>query len=223
MPKSDARQQAINLYAGSLWEEFLSKFKFWEEPYEVVNKMLPPKGIITELGCGEGLLSNYLAIDSRQRKIIGYEIAPERLARAKKGVDNTAYYVGDIVKVPFPRSDAVILFHVLHHLPSKTAQEEVLKKAKSSLIKGGQLIIVEVHVTPSVKYIAAWIADHFLVPWVFEKRFYTRAYFRSKQQWVTLLKKLEFNVRGSEETKGSPFPNIIFECTSQRDPPTRRS
>lgn len=207
-----ARQKAISLYSGGLWESFLSKFKFWEEPYEIVDSILPKVGIITELGCGEGLLTNYLALSSPRRKIIGYELVPERLAIAQKGIKNTFYSVGDIVKIPFPSSDAIILFHVLHHLPSKKAQEEVLLKAKKSLKKHGKLVIVDVHVTPTIKYIAAWIADHFLVPWVFEKKFYTRAYFRKNYEWTHLLQKLGFNVSVSEETIGRPFPNIIFEC-----------
>lgn len=208
----DARKTAIALYAGNVWETFLSRFKFWEEPYEVVEKMLPNQGIITELGCGEGLLSNYIAISSPKRKVIGYEIVPERLARAKKGIDNAFYHVGDIVNVPYPSSDVIILFHVLHHLPSKKAQERVLLKAKKSLKKSGELIIVDVHVVPTIKYMAAWIADHFLVPWVFEKRFYTRAYFRKEREWVSLLKKIGFEINVSQETAGRPFPNILFEC-----------
>ncbi|MDP3982487.1 MAG: class I SAM-dependent methyltransferase [bacterium] len=209
----NSKQQAINLYQTNLWEKFLSNFKFWEEPYEVVNKMLTKSGTITELGCGEGLMTNYLALSSPKRQIIGYEIVPERLKIAKKNIKNTLYEVGDIVEIPFPKSDALILFHVLHHLPSKSAQEKVLIKAKKALKKNGKLVIVDVHVRPTIKYYAAWIADHFLVPWVFEKRFYTRAYFRTEQEWLTLLKKIGYKVKTSEETAGRPFPNIIFECT----------
>jgi len=209
----NSKQQAINLYQTNLWEKFLSNFKFWEEPYEVVNKMLTKSGTITELGCGEGLMTNYLALSSPKRQIIGYEIVPERLKIAKKNIKNTLYEVGDIVEIPFPKSDALILFHVLHHLPSKSAQEKVLIKAKKALKKNGKLVIVDVHVRPTIKYYAAWIADHFLVPWVFEKRFYTRAYFRTEQEWLTLLKKIGYKVKTSEETTGRPFPNIIFECT----------
>lgn len=217
-----AREVAIKLYAGSLWEALLSKFKFWEEPYEVVDAMLPPKGTIVELGCGEGLLVNYLAISAPKRNIIGYEIVPERLARAKKGIKNAKYYIGDIVKTSFPRADAFILFHVLHHLPGKDAQELVLRKVKQSLKKNGKLIIVEVHIGPTFKYLAAWIADHFLVPWVFEKRFFTRAYFRSENQWRELLKKIGYKTRVAEETLGRPFPNIIFECSQKTEAPSSK-
>lgn len=208
----DSRQQAINLYRTNWWETFLSNFKFWEEPYEVVEKMLPDSGSIVELGCGEGLMANYLALAGPKRKILGIELVPERLAIAKKGVKNATYRVGDITKLTFPKADVFILFHVLHHLPSKLAQEEVIAKVKESLKKDGKLIIVDVHVVPTLKYLAAWIADHFMVPWVFEKRFYTRAYFRSQRNWLALLRRVGFKVKVSEETKGRPFPNIIFDC-----------
>ena len=211
----NARTMAINLYANNGWEVFLSKFKFWEEPYEVVDKMVPREGRVTDLGCGEGLLSNYLAISSPKRKVIGYELASERLAVAKKGIKNASFTVGDIVNVSYPKTDSIVLFHVLHHLPSKIAQEKVIKKAKNSLKKNGKLIIVEVHVKPTIKYVLAWIADHFLVPWVFEKRFYTKAYFRKEGEWVSLLKKMGFSIKITEETSGRPFPNIIFECISK--------
>lgn len=209
----NARQRAIDLYIKNGWEAFLSNFKFWEEPYEAAEKMLPKEGTILDLGCGEGLLANYLALSCPNRKIIGIEIAPERLARAKKGVKNTNFKVGDIVNVPYPPADTVVLFHVLHHLESRIAQEKVLKKAKDSLGKNGKLIIVEVHVKPTIKYLAASFADHFLVPWVFEKRFFTRAYFRKEKEWLNLLRKMGFKVKVTEETAGRPFPNIIFECT----------
>lgn len=208
----NTRQLIINLYANNLWEKFLSKFKFWEEPYEVAEKILPKVGTITDLGCGEGLLSNYLAISSPKRKIIGYEIATDRLSRAKKGIKNTVFKAGNIADIRYPLSDAIVLFHVLHHLPSKGAQQKVLEKAKSSLKNKGKLVIVEVHVKPSIKYVASWLADHFLVPWVFEKRFYTKAYFRKEHEWVNLLKKMGFKIKVTEETSGRPFPNIIFEC-----------
>lgn len=208
----EAREKAIGLYSNGLWEKSLSIWKFWEEPYEVIEKMLPEKGTIVELGCGEGLLTNYLALASPKRKIVGIEIVPERLAIARKGIKNTSYRVGDVVKATFPKADVFILFHVLHHLPGRDAQKKVLEKVKKALNKKGKLIIVDVHVTLSLKYVAAWVFDHFFVPWVFEKRFFTRAYFRNEKQWTSLLKELGYKVKVRVETKGRPFPNIIFDC-----------
>lgn len=206
-----ARQKAIELYSRNSWENFLSHFKFWEEPYEVVNKMIPKSGTIIELGCGEGLLTNYLAISEPKRKIIGYELVPERLVAAKKKIKNTTYKVADVTKLKLFKADIFILFHVLHHLPSKTDQEKLLINIKKYLNKNGKLIIVDVHVSFDIKYLVAWFADHFLVPWVFENRFYTRAYFRNAGEWKSLLKKIGYKTKTKIETKGRPFPNIIFE------------
>lgn len=207
-----ARQKAIDLYSDNNWENFLSHFKFWEEPYEVVNKMIPKSGTIVELGCGEGLLTNYLAISEPRRKITGYELVPERLESARKKVKNTIYKVADVTKLALPKADIFILFHVLHHLPSKDSQEILLKDVKKALNKNGKLIIVDVHVSFGIRYVAAWFADHFLVPWVFEGRFFTRAYFRTVGEWKMLLKKIGYKTKTKIETKGRPFPNIIFEC-----------
>lgn len=213
----DPRKQAIDLYQYKGWEKFLSNFKFWEEPYEVVEKMLPESGVVVDLGCGEGLLSNYLALASSKRKVLGFELVPERLKRADKGVKNTSFKVGNAITQVYPKGDVFILFHVLHHLPSEDAQELVLKKIKKSINKGGKLIIVDVYMEPSLKYLAAWVADHFLVPWVFEGRFYTRAYFRKEKDWLKLLKSLRYDVKVTMEVKGRPFPNIIFECFPKND------
>ena len=108
-----AREKTINLYAGNWWEKFLSNFKFWEEPYEVVEKILPKNGTVLDLGCGEGLLSNYLAIASDKRKITGIEIAPERLERAKKGMIDFASLVS-------PYSESKSNSH--HHVSSRGTQ-----------------------------------------------------------------------------------------------------
>lgn len=212
MLKDQARQKAIDLYSKTLWENFLSHFKFWEEPYEVVNKMIPKGGTVIELGCGEGLLTNYLAISEPKRKIVGYELVSERLASAKKKIKNTTYKVADVTKLKLPKADVFILFHVLHHLPSKLSQEKLLMDIKKALNKNGKLVIVDVHVSFDIKYLAAWFADHFLVPWVFENRFFTRAYFRSESEWMILLKKIGYTIKTKVETKGRPFPNIIFDC-----------
>lgn len=208
----DPRKKAINLYKYKGWEKFLSNFKFWEEPYEIVEKMLPEKAFVVDLGCGEGLLSNYLSLAGSKRKILGFELDGERLKRARKNLKNTSFKLGDIVKIPYPAGDVFILFHVLHHLSSFEAQAQVLEKIKKSLKPSGKLIIVDVFVEPSIKYLAAWIADHFLVPWVFEKSFYTKAYFRKKEDWLKLLKNIGFRVKVTMEVSGRPFPNIIFEC-----------
>ena len=146
-------------------------------------------------------------------KIIGYEIVPERLALAKKNIKNTTYFLADVTKLKLPKADVFILFHVLHHLPSKKSQEEILKKVMNALNKSGKLIVVDVHVVLTIKYLAAWVADHFLVPWVFEKRFYTKAYFRKEREWKSLLKKIGYKTKTKIETRGRPFPNIIFECS----------
>ena len=105
------------------------------------------------------------------------------------------------------------MMHLLHHLNSFGEQESLVKKCKSRLEKSGKLIIVEIEPRLSLKYILTWSVDHFLVPWIFEGKFYSRIYFRKKKEWINMLEKNGFKVNPYRADSWKPFSHIIFECT----------
>ncbi len=152
-------------------------------------------------------------MSSAKRKVVGYEINKERIKEANRGVTNVVFKKADITKLSIPKSDAVILFHVLHHLRSFKVQEELLSKIYKSLSKNGKLIIVEVNVNYSIKFFVAWTFDHFIVPIVFERKLYDEIYFRRKENWKEILRKKGFSVEIKEENKGMIFPHLILCCT----------
>lgn len=211
--KKEIIKKTISLYAGLGWKSLFTKWKFWEEPYTELEKLIPKKGEIVDLGCGEGILVNFLALSSKDRKLLGFEIAKERLAIASRGIPNTEFQLGDITEIVIPPADAITIFHVLHHLNSYKQQKEVLQKCAKSLKKGGKLLIVEVEIKPSLKYYTCWLADHFFVPWVFEKRFYTPAFFRTSKNWKKFLTQIGFSCKIIPAEANRPFSNVILECT----------
>ncbi len=208
-----AIEKTISLYQEFGWKNKFSKIRFWDAPYIEVEKIVPVKGNITELGCGEGIFSNFMALSSPQRKITGIEIDRQRVSEANRGLTNTTFKYGDATMVKIQASDAVVMFHLLHHLKSKKDQEKVIKKAVHALKKNGKLIIVEVDIKPNIKYAISWFTDHFLVPWIFEQRLYSEIYFRKKNEWLKLLKGLGLKVITTSPDRGKPFTHIVFECT----------
>ena len=40
-------------------------------PFDIIEKHVPKKGTIVDLGCGFGIFANFLAIQSDDRKVIG--------------------------------------------------------------------------------------------------------------------------------------------------------
>ena len=212
MEEKKVTDKLLKLYYGLGWKSLFARIRLKDAPYEQAESLVPKKGAIVELGCGEGLFSNYMALSSQKRKVIGVEIDDDRFMQANRKIANAKFIHGDATKVDIPKCDAIVMMHLLHHLRSFQDQEMLLKNIRGKLEKNGMLIIIEVEPKFSIKYLFALIADHFLVPWLFEKRLYSKIYFRKRKEWIALLKKLNFEVQAYAADKNTPFSHIIFEC-----------
>jgi len=203
-------KKVLSLYETGGFGEFFSFIRVWDAPFDEIEKVVPKKGVITDLGCGEGILTNFLAISSSERKLTGIEIDKERIVQADKGISNTSFVYGDVTKVKIPKSDAIIFSHLLHHLPSYKKQEELLSKSLESLNSNGSLIVVEVDTKPLFKYVTSLLTDYFLVPWLFDKKIYERTYFRNRSEWTSLFQKYGLKVKTFRVDQGKPFSHVIY-------------
>lgn len=204
--------KTISLYSGTGWKSIFAKWKFWEEPYEELEKLIPKKAKIVDIGCGEGILDNFLALMSSDRKILGFEIDKKRLAIADRNIPNTEFKYADATSLVVPSTDVIIFFHVFHHFNSYEEQERVLRQCYKTLKKGGKLFIIEVEIKPSPKYWICWMFDYFFVPWVFEQKIWSPAFFRHSSDWKKLLQKIGFSCKIIPADAGRPFSNVILEC-----------
>ena len=80
------------------------------------------KGLIIDLGCSYGLLTNILAYFNKNRKLIGLDYNKNRIKKAFVGLKNTEYKAKDISKVSIPKVDCTFLVHVLHHVDPRRKQ-----------------------------------------------------------------------------------------------------
>lgn len=208
LEKNDNIKKLISLYQNN---KFL-KIRFWDAPYLEVESFIPRKGSIIDLGCGDGFFANYLAIASKNRNVYGMELNKSRIKDADKGLKNTKFLVGDVTKKSFPKADIVLLFHVLHHLNSYSQQEKLLKECSGKIKNGGKLLIVEVEPKISYKYLLAWLVDHFLVSWIFEKKIYSPIYFRNSRDWINITNNLGFKTAIYNLEKNKPFTHILIEA-----------
>lgn len=204
--------ETIDLYKLVGWKKYFSKIRFWDAPFIKVEKLIPKKGLVLDLGCGEGIFSNFLALKSKNRKIIGIELNKERISQASKGLINTKFFRGDVTSKEIPKADTILMFHLLHHLNNFKDQEKLLEKSVKKLKKNGKLIIVEVEPKWSVKYLMAYLTDHFLVPLLFERKFYSKVFFRKSIEWKKILIDLGLSVKLLPAEKGMPFSHIIILC-----------
>jgi uncharacterized protein len=203
-------KKVLAMYKSGGFEEFFSYIRIWDAPFNEIEKNVPKSGTITDLGCGEGILTNFLAISSFKRKLVGIEIDKERINQANKGIPNVSFKYGDVTKIEIPKSDVIIFSHLLHHLSSYKKQEDLINTSLKSLKKDGYLIIVEVDTKPFLKYLISLLTDYLLVPWLFDRKIYEKAYFRNSSEWTQLFQKYSLKVKILRADRGRPFSHVIY-------------
>ena len=172
-------------------------------PYLKVEKLIPKKGFIIDLGCSHGLLTNLLAFTSKERKVLGLEINNNRIKYADIGISNATFKTGDITKMNIPKADCIVFTHVLHHLHTYEEQELLLKSCYNQLRVGGYIIISEVDKYPRWKYFISLFADYILYP-------FERINYRSVENFTSLLEKINFSVEVVPLHKGTIISHITF-------------
>ena len=212
-PKIDPTlAKTINLYKGDGFGELFALIRVWDAPYEPLDKAIGKTSRVLDLGSGDGLLGNYLAISQPGRKVFGIELNSKRAKVANKGVKNASFSKGDILKTKLASNfDAIILAHVLHHLPSKSDQIKLLTKVASKLKKASDLLILEIDYKPWPKYVFSWLTDAITVPILFEGKIFTSQFFyRRTDEWKNILQDLGFQVKTRSIDKGKPFSHVLI-------------
>ncbi len=206
-------EQTIELYKGSGFTELFTRIRLWDSPISEIEQIVSKQGIVVDLGCGDGLLVNYLSLASKKRIVYGIELNPGRIKLADKGLKNSHFLAGDITQRKVPKADIILLIHVLHHLNSFEEQEKLLSMCFQKLNPGGKLIISEIDEQPLIKYWFTWITDVVIVPVLFENKLFNMAiYYRTCQEWKILLKKIGFKTSSYKAHKGKPFSHVMIIC-----------
>jgi SAM-dependent methyltransferase len=186
---------------------------------------------ILDLGCGQGLLAEWLlaahACHARgepgswppdwpappQLSIYtGIELNAAEVARARAafaahdGVQLSALQ-GNICDVPFPAADAVVILDVLHYL-EYPAQEQVLGKVRAALPAGGRLLLRIGDAGGGFGFLLSRITDQIVV--LFRAGRWRRLHCRTLADWCALLERRGFGVRPVPMSEGTPFTNMLL-------------
>lgn len=177
-------------------------------PYLKIEKIVPKKGLIIDLGCSYGLLTNILAYFNKNRKLIGLDYNKNRIKKAFVGLKNTEYKAKDISKVSIPKVDCILLVHVLHHVDSRRKQISIINECKKKLKKNGKLIISEINMEPAWKFAISKLADKVLYP-------NDKCNYLGKKLLFQILKKKGFKIITSKNDERSVWSDFIL--TSQKN------
>jgi len=192
-----------------VWVALYIRLRWRLCPFQLIEKQVPLKGTVIDIGCGYGLLSNLLALRSEDRYVIGADLSPRRIKIAQKTVNdrrNIKFYLSDVTDLKVWRHgcNTVVASDFLHHI-SYESQEELLRSCYQILPKGGLMVIQDVDIEPRWKYCSAAVVDAVLNPGM-------QIYFRNRAEYLKLLCRIGFRVETKSVHKGLPLADILYIC-----------
>ena len=161
----------------SLGLKLYTYLRFLILPVKKIDEIVPKSGIITDYGCGVGIVSCYLGVSSKNRKITGIEYNAERIKKARligKNIKNVKFEVRDASKIRISKSEVHLLIDVMHHIPYND-QISLLNNIFKSIRKNDLIIIKDIDKKPFLKYL--WNYTHDKIMTIND-----RLYFRN-QEW----------------------------------------
>ena len=170
-------------------------------PLQEINQLIPKKGKIIDLGCGEGVTSKYLA-HIKSRVIVGVDNNHRRLQKSK--AKNLKFELADIRKYPIKTASAIIISDVLHHL-NYDDQKNLLSKTYKSLKKNGVLVIKEIDTGEIIRSNLSRFWDFVFYP-------KDKIYYHNSKKLKNYLENLGFKVRISRPSRLFPGSTTLFLC-----------
>ena len=124
-------------------------------PLEALENLVPKEGKVLDLGCGHGLFTNYMALRSSSRSILGVDPSPVKIKAAKitePMVTNARYLLGSIDDVAEnSRFDVITIVDVLYLL-LEAEQQKILAACHRLLAESGMLVLKTQDTRPRWRY-----------------------------------------------------------------------
>ena len=190
----------------SLWESFYLRVRWRLCPYGLLEPFLPTSGNLLDVGCGYGILANYLVYKRPSRNILGIDSNIKRIQSAQrsvKGRNNLSFHCIPVERLETAQYDAIVITDVLHHIDDINL-ESLLKIINASLKNGGILAIIDIDRIPLLKFCFTYMIDRLLNP-------RDQLYYRSVKKMRSLIKKFHlYEKKTIPVHQGLPLSDVMY-------------
>ncbi len=202
-----------------LGTRFHNYFRTKTCPFSEIAKRIPASGEVLDLGCGNGLFSNYLASTFAGLKVTGIDISEKKIHMARRGAGsrpNARFLVGDLSSSNYldDRSesfDAILLIDSLYLLPFKR-QRDLITECHGYLRNGGTLIVKTLDTKPLWKHYYSMLQDCISIH-IFRMHFSLTRHVLNPLQLRELLVEAGFTVVEQVDlSKRYMHPHLLYVC-----------
>ena len=209
---SAALNRAVHRYRSApLGARFFVHGRAFLSDLAFVERFVPRKGFIVDLGCGHGLFACLMHEASAQRRVLGVDLDDRKIEVARGAVRDTQWLrfeVGDIINDQPPHCDAVTIVDVLYLLPYED-QERVLKNAAAALGEGKPLVVKAQERRNDPRYAITYAQELVTVGLGFTRGGHQRFYFASRDEALAMFERAGFVVE-VEEMPRRPYTDVVY-------------
>lgn len=172
-------------------------------PFDWILSHIGPDDFILDIGCGHGLLSNWIKVQYPHTRILAVDKDANKIGLASKTVQGRLgldFEVGEAWAQG--KADVIIFFDILHHLP-EGSQGELLLQAKEGLKPGGKILLKEM--------VKEWSIAHFL-NWLHDKvvTLGKKTHYRRVEEWQSLAGALGLSVTHFQKGYKFCYHHFLF-------------
>jgi len=197
------------IFRGPIIEWYLRVKLMLEKNYNLMHKIVPMKGTVTDIGCGYGFMASMLALTSDERIIRGIDYDEDKIITAQNctlDLYNLTFEHGDVMDINLPESDVFLLADVLHYM-SAEKQTNLIFRCFAKLNSGGMIIIRDADTDLKRRTVGTRISE-FLSTGIGFNKADEKLTFVSKQLVLDVIEKNEGKVKIIDKTKFNS--NIIY-------------
>jgi 2-polyprenyl-3-methyl-5-hydroxy-6-metoxy-1,4-benzoquinol methylase len=203
--------RALALYADAPPSARLHvRARHWLCPMERIAERVPLDGRVLDVGCGHGLFSNLLALESPRRQVVGVDPMASKIAvavRAARNLPNARYVVGTADTIAERGYDVVTILDVLYLLPP-AAKLALLERSRALLAPDGLLLLKTNDRAPRWKYLWARTEEQAMTTLGLTEG--QGLYFYSAAENQALLAAAGFQAEVIRLDTWLPYPHVLF-------------
>jgi len=186
--------------------------------------LLPDRGSLLDLGCGQGILLSLLKAAKEQYQAgvwprdwpapplnlgsRGIERSERRVRAARLALgDGVQVIQGDLRELELPQCSVITMLDVLFYL-AKDEQERLIDKAAGALAAGGLLLVRETDAGGGFAFAMSRWSERFAA--ALRGEFCPQLHYRSAAEWIAELEGRGFSVESQPMSEGTPFSNVLF-------------